>query len=55
MRQHAITTLSLNTCLDQINQELSYLLTNCIDPGQYDLKLTKWKQKLQVLVIFQNI
>ena len=40
-RQRAITTLSLNACLNQMNQELSYLLTNCIELAYYDLKLTK--------------
>ena len=29
--QRAITTLSLNACLNQMNQELSYLLSNCIE------------------------
>ena len=30
-RQPAITTLSLNACLNQKNQELAYLLTNWIE------------------------
>ena len=30
-RQSAINTLSLNACLNQMNQELSYLLSNCIE------------------------
>ena len=30
-RQRAITTLLWNACLNQLNQEVSYLLTNCIE------------------------
>ena len=30
MRQRAITTLSLNACWNQMLQELSFSLTNCI-------------------------
>ena len=38
-RQHAISTLSLNACLNQMNQELSYLLI--ASSLHNDLKLTK--------------
>ena len=48
-RQRAITTLSLNACLNQMYQEL--LLTNCIELGEYDLKLKKKKKKLLVLTL----
>ena len=30
-RQRAITTLSLTVCLNQMNQELSYVFANCIE------------------------
>ena len=30
-RQRAITTLSLSASLNQVNQELSYELTNCTE------------------------
>ena len=32
-RQRTITTLLLNACLNQMNQELPYLLTNCTELG----------------------
>ena len=40
-RQRAITTLLLNACLNQMNQELSYLLNGIELAGKYDLKWTK--------------
>ena len=48
MRPRAITTLSLNACLNQMNWELSYLLTNYIKLGPY-CKYHFYQ------VIFQNI
>ena len=62
-RQRTITTLSLNACRNKMQQELSYLLTTCIELAQNNLMLTQYKQveakisannqkqKLQVLTV----
>ena len=52
-RQRAITTLSLNACLDRMYQELSYVL---VASGLFNIiycyiGTNKQKQKLQVLTL----
>ena len=55
-RQHAITTLSLNTYWNQMYQELCYLLTNCIELALYSLTLTKTETRSKTAsTVFLNI
>ena len=44
MKKRAITTSSLNGCGNQMQHELSYLLTNCIELASSNLMLTQYKQ-----------